>query len=56
MHNNELWVPSENLTDFNKAIVGKIIVTKVFVGDKFSKSDDDRILNLINTINNERKR
>ncbi|MGB1315717.1 MAG: ADP-ribosylation/crystallin J1 [Chitinophagales bacterium] len=49
-HNNELWVPSENLDAFNKAIVGKIEVTKIFKGKEFVKSDDERITELINDI------
>ncbi|MGI9653038.1 ADP-ribosylation/crystallin J1 [Chryseobacterium sp. RLHN22] len=31
-NHNELWVPSEELDNFNKAIVGNIKVTKVFMG------------------------
>lgn len=35
---NELWVPAENLDEFNEAIVGQIRITKVFVGEKFNGS------------------
>ena len=37
-HHNELWVPSEDLEDFNNAIIGKINITKVFMGDEFIKT------------------
>ena len=34
MH-NELWIPAEELEEFNKHIVGKIEIVKVFVGKGF---------------------
>jgi len=34
-NHNELWVPSEELEDFNRAIIGNIEVTKVFIGKDF---------------------
>lgn len=34
---DELWVPAEELPQFNKSIIGKIEVIKVFYGDKFNK-------------------
>ncbi|WP_253297054.1 hypothetical protein [Chryseobacterium sp. PCH239] len=37
-NHNELWVPSEDLNSFNKAIVGDIKVIKVFIGDDFKKA------------------
>lgn len=37
-NHNELWVPSEKLDSFNKAIVGNIKVTQVFIGDHFEKA------------------
>ncbi|GAA3594317.1 ADP-ribosylation/crystallin J1 [Flavivirga amylovorans] len=37
-HHNELWVPSEELETFNKAIVGEIDIIKVFIGEKFKKA------------------
>ncbi|MNE30079.1 hypothetical protein D3C80_1235790 [compost metagenome] len=33
---DELWIPAEELTEFNKNIIGKIEVIKVFYGDKFN--------------------
>lgn len=34
---NELWVPAEQLAEFNSKIVGGIRVVKEFYGDKFAK-------------------
>lgn len=44
---NELWVPSENLEDFNQAIVGRIEVIKVFLGDNFKKPANIEVENLM---------
>jgi len=38
VNHNELWVPAEELESFNDAIVGNIEVTKVFIGDEFTKA------------------
>lgn len=46
-NHNELWVPAENLDEFNQAIVGEITITKVFIGDKFINSKDKEIESLI---------
>lgn len=46
-NHNELWVPSEELEDFNDAIVGEIEVIRVFVGDKFEKTDSPEIESLM---------
>ena len=40
MH-NELWVPSEELNEFNSNIIGQIEIVKVFAGESFAKSDND---------------
>lgn len=48
-HSNELWVPSENLEQFNKSIIGKIEVTKIFVGSKFESANHPIINELIKT-------
>jgi hypothetical protein len=32
---NELWIPSEELTEFNEHIVGKIEVLAAFYGEKY---------------------
>lgn len=42
-NHNEMWVPSEELEDFNQAIVGNIEVTKVFTGKDFIKSANAEI-------------
>jgi len=31
----ELWIPSENLSEFNERIIGKIKIVKVYYGDNF---------------------
>ncbi|WBV59262.1 ADP-ribosylation/crystallin J1 [Chryseobacterium camelliae] len=46
-NHNELWVSSEELDSFNKAIVGNIEVTKVFVGSNFIESENNEIERLI---------
>ncbi|WP_343611157.1 ADP-ribosylation/crystallin J1 [Chryseobacterium oranimense] len=46
-NHNELWVPSEELDDFNDAIVGEIEVIRMFVGDKFEKTDSPEIESLM---------
>lgn len=38
---NELWVPSEDLTEFNSNFIGQIEIVKVFTGEGFSTSKDD---------------
>lgn len=50
-NHNELWVPSEELETFNKAIVGKIEIIKVFVGNDFKKAANKNIESLVNTLN-----
>lgn len=34
---NELWIPAEQLAEFNSKIVGEIRVVKEFYGDKYAK-------------------
>lgn len=36
----ELWIPAEDLDDFNAHIVGKIKVIKHFIGEKFNGQID----------------
>ncbi|MEO9532442.1 MAG: ADP-ribosylation/crystallin J1 [Crocinitomicaceae bacterium] len=48
-HSNELWVPSEDLDRFNKSIIGKIEVIKIFVGSKFENANHPIIIKLIKT-------
>ena len=45
---NELWVPSENLDEFNSNILGKIQIIKVFKGDQFDNECPDPTHLLLN--------
>lgn len=48
MH-NELWVPAEDLKEFNKQIIGQIEIVKIFIGDGFDKSQiDESLLTILN--------
>lgn len=38
---NELWIPSEDLNEFNNNIIGQIEIVKVFIGERFILSDND---------------
>lgn len=49
-NHNELWVPSEELDGFNKAIVGNIKVTKVFIGNNFEKAGNNELEELMSNI------
>ncbi|HFK5568466.1 hypothetical protein [Elizabethkingia meningoseptica] len=51
-NHNEIWVPSEELDKFNQAIVGKIEVIKVYVGDLYKIPGHVEINNLILTLKN----
>lgn len=42
--NNELWVPAENLDEFNKQIIGTIDIIDVFLGDRFNKTNLDEAI------------
>jgi len=46
-HHNELWIPAEKLAEFNKAIVGKIKISKVFIGEKFKQCTNEDTLALL---------
>ncbi|WP_143883056.1 ADP-ribosylation/crystallin J1 [Chryseobacterium binzhouense] len=52
-NHNELWIPSEELEEFNQAIIGRIEVPKVFIGKDFKKAANKEIENLLLKINNE---
>lgn len=52
-HHNELWVPSEDLEDFNNAIIGEINITKVFMGDKFREATDPISQGIIENLRNK---
>ena len=38
---NELWIPSEELNEFNSNIIGQIEIVKAFKGDDFNMSAVD---------------
>ncbi|WP_025740544.1 hypothetical protein [Aquimarina pacifica] len=40
---NELWIPAQELEDFNKHIVGNIRVTKAYFGDKYKHPDNEEL-------------
>lgn len=46
-NHNELWIPSEELEVFNKAIMGNIEVIKVFIGNGFKKTDSPKLESLM---------
>jgi hypothetical protein len=47
---NELWVPSEDLEEFNQHIIGGICLIKKYMGDKFIMPKNDELKNLIEMI------
>lgn len=51
-NHNELWVPSEELEAFNRAIVGNIKVTKVFMGKDFKEPANAEVENLLIKLKN----
>lgn len=44
---NELWIPSENLNEFNSNIIGQIEIVKVFKGDNFDISSNDAAIQCV---------
>ncbi|WP_223608344.1 ADP-ribosylation/crystallin J1 [Chryseobacterium sp. OSA05B] len=51
-NHNELWVPAEEVENFNDEIVGDIEVIRVFVGNEFKESVNTEINNLISKLQN----
>ncbi len=50
MH-NELWIPAEELDEFNGQIIGQIELIKLFLGNNFDRTKtDDEILLVINNL------
>ena len=43
----ELWVPSEELEDFNNQIIGGIEITKVFISKQFNASANDEATKVV---------
>lgn len=52
-NHNELWIHSEELDTFNRAIVGNIKVIKVFIGKDFKEPANADVENLILKLQNE---
>lgn len=46
-HNDELWVPADELNKFNEAIVGKIEVVSFYVGANFMSTSNNVISQII---------
>lgn len=44
---NELWVPSEDLNEFNNQIIGSIEIVKIYRGDNFDYQNTNDIYCLI---------
>ncbi len=40
---NELWVPAEELDEFNNHIVGEIRVTKIYFGKKYQSTENKEL-------------
>jgi len=49
MH-NELWVPAEDLGEFNSHITNNIQLIKAFVGDDFDGSKDDEATQMVQSL------
>lgn len=39
---NELWIPAEDLDEFNNQIIGQIQIVSTFLGDLFDSLQDDK--------------
>ncbi len=50
---DELWIPSEELQEFNNNIIGEIKITKAYFGEKFKYPESNRLKQLINQKRNE---
>ena len=44
---DELWIPSDKLEEFNNAIIDKIDIIKIFVGDKFESTDHPEVTSVL---------
>lgn len=44
---NELWVPSERLSEFNSQIIDTIEIVKVFIGNDFNEEAQDEATCLV---------
>jgi len=50
MH-NELWIPSENLEEFNQKIIGEIRIVNAFFGVGFKPSMNTELMNELQKFN-----
>lgn len=50
---NELWVPAEELKEFNDHIVGEIRVTKAYFGKKYVHPENEELKRMIKTHENK---
>ncbi|AXT56033.1 ADP-ribosylation/crystallin J1 [Aquimarina sp. MMG015] len=44
---NELWIPAEELEEFNENIVGEIRVTKTYFGQKYTSPENEELKRII---------
>ncbi len=49
IYHDELWVPSEELNDFNEGIIGNIEILKIYIGKQFIETKSQYILDLFET-------
>ena len=50
---NELWVPAEELQEFNDHIVGEIRITKAYFGKKYVHPENEELKGMIRTHENK---
>lgn len=46
-HHNELWVPAEELENFNAQIIGEIKITKQYYGKKFQYPENKELCRIL---------
>ena len=44
---NELWVPAEELGEFNQHIIGQIEIVKTYIGEKFDNTNINNVTLLV---------
>jgi hypothetical protein len=50
---NELWIPAQELNDFNKNIIGSIRIVKAFFGSEFIMPADAEIAKILEGFKND---
>ena len=53
---NELWIPSEELENFNSHIQGEINITTAFFGNQFEESINKYLQRILNKFKNEQRK